>query len=674
MFINRIRNGFKAAVAIVKLPYQKLKETLRLTGETLHIVKPIISLQKIKYTFIAGSIASLTLFEFGLYYLSLQRAKEGSETALNDNMMLILGNLFGGSIIRNLRDVITRNAEYELSKLLKITVLEKTLTNRGNSIGIQFLQDLEKMKDPKKNSLSLHEIIINCNDFGSNTVKFTFSIVSESVTILLNLYFLKNLFELINDKRILAASSILGISFAGFMGWISDRFEKICITENENASKIQSQFQFLEAHPFEISALKGELKECSKLVMSYQQLGENKKNTNLTLFGFQSSNDIFYNLLGAMLEAYTPVLLATQQTNFFTIAMMHRNLLNVMFALKSLVSSLTQNVSAIAASHAKYREFIDLTSTWEQFQKNRKFMTAYDQKVFSLNLNVHIPKKHFNLKSFNEVMNTANLLRNAELRLKPGAIYKLLGNSGIGKTTLLKAILGHFPCTTGKIGFPCKAHEIFYQTQSIILPDESTLLEAITYPEAPNLNSRQLKNLHEMMSALGLKNKIDDLMTVKNWPRILSGGEQKKVSLLRVLVKAENIKFLILDEPSAGLDTASRQALFTLIKQYLSHALVIYTDHVHDENLEVKELAELIKASDSGLKSDTIHPERKTKKEKTQEKELNREIVKLKEVDQKIETLYSYLRLRTELRPEFYQGTIEIDVSRRRLISKTHHS
>ena len=177
------------------------------------------------------------------------------------------------------------------------------------------------------------------------------------------------------------------------------------------------------------------------------------------------------------------------------------------------------------------------------------------------------------------------ILENVSLNIAAGEFIGVLGGSGQGKSTLLNALCGIRPPTSGDVrigGVPLTDRErlreigIGYVPQDDIVHKELTVTEAITFSARLRLklSPREIRALVERVTTrLGLAEhaakRISDL----------SGGQRKRVSIAIELLANPSVLFL--DEPSSGLDPATEEALMTLLQSLtLTKLTVVCTTHV----------------------------------------------------------------------------------------------
>lgn len=149
------------------------------------------------------------------------------------------------------------------------------------------------------------------------------------------------------------------------------------------------------------------------------------------------------------------------------------------------------------------------------------------------------------------------------LEMERGSKIVLTGANGIGKTTLLKSILGLIPPMSGKVRLGDYL-EIGYFEQEMPNGNKHTCIEEI-WEEFPSYTQYEVR---AALAKCGLTTKhIESLV------RVLSGGEQAKVRLCKILNRETNL--LILDEPTNHLDVDAKEELKRALKEYKGTILMV---------------------------------------------------------------------------------------------------
>lgn len=143
-----------------------------------------------------------------------------------------------------------------------------------------------------------------------------------------------------------------------------------------------------------------------------------------------------------------------------------------------------------------------------------------------------------------------------DLRIERGEFVALLGESGCGKTTLLRALAGLDPVQGGRIDAPGRPAVVFQEHR--LLPWDTLWRNVALGLPGPDVRTRAAAALVEV----GLGDRLDD------WPRNLSGGQAQRVALARALVQAPQL--LLLDEPFAALDALTRIRMHVLVKELVA--------------------------------------------------------------------------------------------------------
>ncbi|MBM6751559.1 ABC-F family ATP-binding cassette domain-containing protein [Mediterraneibacter glycyrrhizinilyticus] len=155
------------------------------------------------------------------------------------------------------------------------------------------------------------------------------------------------------------------------------------------------------------------------------------------------------------------------------------------------------------------------------------------------------------------------LSRPITISMERGQKIALVGANGIGKTTLLKSILGLIPALDGK----CELGEnlqIGYFEQEVKGGNTNTCIDEL-WAEFPSYTQYEVRSA---LAKCGLTTKH-----IESQVRVLSGGEQAKVRLCKLLNRETNI--LLLDEPTNHLDVDAKDALKQALLEYRGSVLLI---------------------------------------------------------------------------------------------------
>lgn len=194
------------------------------------------------------------------------------------------------------------------------------------------------------------------------------------------------------------------------------------------------------------------------------------------------------------------------------------------------------------------------------------------------------------------------VVNNVNLEVKTGQIVGLLGPNGAGKTTSFYMIVGIVKVDQGSIfiddeNITHKPMDKRAQLGLGYLPQEASIWRKLTVKEnlmgALQLN-KKIKSRKERKDRMyQLLNEFRIEHIANNTGMSLSGGERRRVEIARAL--ASDPKFILLDEPFAGVDPISVNEIKNIIKQLKNRGLgVLITDHNVRETLDVCEHAYIV--------------------------------------------------------------------------------
>ncbi len=189
-----------------------------------------------------------------------------------------------------------------------------------------------------------------------------------------------------------------------------------------------------------------------------------------------------------------------------------------------------------------------------------------------------------------------SLLAGVDWKVQPGEHWVILGPNGAGKTSLLRALTGYLPPTSGNIqvlGHTYGEHDwrelrlvigwVSHSLQSSI-PGEESALDTVISGKFAQLDLWARVTRADRAAARRCLASVGGLALAKRLWRMLSQGERQRVLIARALMARPRL--LILDEPCAGMDPVSRQDflhhLQALARRRRGPALLLVTHHVEE--------------------------------------------------------------------------------------------
>lgn len=273
----------------------------------------------------------------------------------------------------------------------------------------------------------------------------------------------------------------------------------------------------------------------------------------------------------------------------------------------------------------------------------------------------------FRFKEQNDV-----LFQNLSLHLQRGDRVALVGPNGVGKSTLLKTIVGQLKPLTGEILLGANVKIGYYEQEQTQLHLDKTVLTEL-WDEYPLMNEKDIRTILGNFLFSG-----DDVLRPVSE---LSGGEKARLALAKLMMEKAN--FLLLDEPTNHLDLDSKEVLESALMDYPGTILFVSHDRYfinkiatqvfemqtnqtklylgnYDYYLEKKqEEKELIELKEKEQQKKVTVPTNKTQFEldKEAKKEQRRRKRRMEEIEKEIEQLEQQLEENEHLlyQPEYYE-------------------
>ncbi|MGN0346938.1 MAG: ABC-F family ATP-binding cassette domain-containing protein [Lachnospiraceae bacterium] len=227
--------------------------------------------------------------------------------------------------------------------------------------------------------------------------------------------------------------------------------------------------------------------------------------------------------------------------------------------LMDIVERFKNTPTKVSMTHSKLKQIEHM----ERIEKPE----SYDDRAFRTSL---VPAR----ESGNDVLNLDNLgigyeqiLARVTLDMKKGQKVGIIGGNGLGKSTLLKTLVGSIPKKSGKYQFGYNVEIGYFDQQMAQYQSEKQVIDEL-WDEFPTLTQTEVRNILGGFLFTG-----DDVFKKVS---SLSGGEKVRLALARIFQTRPN--FLILDEPTNHMDIVGKEALEEMLRNYTGSVLFVSHD------------------------------------------------------------------------------------------------
>jgi vitamin B12/bleomycin/antimicrobial peptide transport system ATP-binding/permease protein len=220
----------------------------------------------------------------------------------------------------------------------------------------------------------------------------------------------------------------------------------------------------------------------------------------------------------------------------------------------SLIPNRIQDISLFAASIER------LGMLFERFRGKEVPSVSTGSEVIQNQISTHFRASDLTLKTPNSEQ---TLFQDLSFDLATTRSMLVVGTSGSGKSSLLRAIAGLWRNGSGRIESPDLQEVLFLPQKPYMLL--GTLREQLIYPNLrENITDQEIQEALALVNLEDLTERMGGLDAEKDWPAVLSLGEQQRLAFARIFLSQP--KHVILDEATSALDVANERRLYQLLQ------------------------------------------------------------------------------------------------------------
>ena len=407
----------------------------------------------------------------------------------------------------------------------------------------------------ERKNLDINMTIGEANYIAKNAVDNIYNIIKPLCwTFLRSFYFLIfGLIQIFLLNVYIGLVVIFMLCVIASMIFVRTKFQKIVIKDIEKSNaKIGNHFLMTLTNLPMITMFKSKTKEMEELgKLNKTFFKHNKKLVNITYWYWILLCAVEYLSIAGIIVLFYFI---GSQANLATNIVL---LFNLILKAYNNIEDWGFQVSDLQSASIK---LCNLKLLYPEQQNIKKQLSIVNEKIKNSKVwSIKVDKYHVQLGDFEKTYNTS---------FQSGKVYVLSGQSGIGKTTLINAICGLREIESGQLIINRKEivpslyeyrDKICYLFQESILFDRS-IEDNLAYPD-DQINDKAKQLIDEFnIKKLLLRDK-----TTAYFAKSLSGGEKKRIELIRTLSKDKDIYFF--DEPTNELDPANVEKVLKEIKQ-----------------------------------------------------------------------------------------------------------
>ncbi|MEH2000919.1 MAG: ATP-binding cassette domain-containing protein [Nostoc sp.] len=362
---------------------------------------------------------------------------------------------------------------------------------------------------------------------------------------------------------VLVVYTIIGNLIAIYLG---QELNKINQEELERKAEYNYCLTHLRNHAESIAFFQGENQESNIIQRRFSNLLKNVERK----INWENNQELFDGAYKAAIQIFPYIVLAplymSGQADFGEVV--QASIASNMFATA---------MATLIREFGNSGRFSSYVERLAEFSDALEFVTKEPEKVSTIKT---IEENHLAFE--NVTLQTPNyeqvIVENLSVSVQPGEGLLIVGPSGRGKSSLLRAIAGLWNAGTGRLVRPPLEEVLFLPQRPYIIL--GTLREQLLYPQTNRqMSDQELEEILQQVNLQNLFTRIDGFDTEVPWENILSLGEQQRLAFARLLVTHPS--FTILDEATSALDLSNEGNLY----QQLQSTKTTFISVGHRESL-----------------------------------------------------------------------------------------
>ncbi len=407
------------------------------------------------------------------------------------------------------------------------------------------------------------------DQFTGDTLSLSLGLLNSVVTLI---SFITILWDLSSPLSFTIADQ--AITIPGFMVWaallyavlgsfIMHKIGKPLIGLNFMQQRFEADFRYsmvrLRENSEAIALYQGEDREQQQLELKFGQVWKNTwkiMRKQKQVVGFNSG----YNQIAIIF----PIMIAAP--SFFSGAIKLGGLMQINNAFSQVMGAVSWFVDSYS-NLASWKASVDRLTTYnEDMQATKQHVVRSQLKIQNGD------DKQLKLHDTYIILPNGKVISQLpQLTIQAGQHTLITGQSGIGKSSLLKTIAGIWPYSSGQIEVP---QSRLFLPQKPYLPI-GTLREVLSYPNLElKLTDQQLQHYLDLCLLQKFSHNLDQ---VEHWAHIMSPGEQQRVAIVRALIQQP--KWLFLDEATSSLDETTEATMYQVLAEQLPDTTLISIAH-----------------------------------------------------------------------------------------------